>query len=76
METILAKLAENIPSTVAVIIVVVLFLREQGRMQKEWSDQMERLVKAIDKLSERVTDVEIAFKPTARRKSTRRNRNV
>jgi len=58
METILAKLAENIPSTVAVIVVVILFLREQARLQKEWSVELSRLVKAIDTLSERVRDVE------------------
>lgn len=58
METIVAKLAENIPSTVAVIVVVILFLREQARLQKEWSVELSRLVKAIDTLSERVRDVE------------------
>jgi hypothetical protein len=68
METILAKLAENIPSTVAVIVVVVLFLREQARMQREWSEQMERLVKAIDGLSKRVTEMEITVRPRRKRR--------
>lgn len=74
MENILAKLAESIPSTIAVIVVVILFLREQARLQKEWSAQMERLVEAIDKLSERMTDVERAI-PTAT-KSRKKARNV
>lgn len=70
MEELLIELARNIPSTVAVIVVVVLFLREQARLQKEWTDQMSRLVEAIDKLSERVTDVEKAL-PYRRRKRAR-----
>jgi len=88
MEEILAKLAESIPSTIAVIVVVVLFIREQARLQKEWSNQMDkaqkewssqmdRVVNALDKLSERMTYLEISLDAAEDRPHPRKNnRNV
>lgn len=89
MEEILAKLAESIPSTIAVIVVVVLFIREQARLQKEWSNQMDkaqkewsnqmnRVVDALDKLSERMTYLESSLNAEAhnRIRPRKNNRNV
>ena len=74
MEAILEKLADSIPATIAVIVVVVLFLREQARMQKEYSKQLERVVSALDKLTERIADLEKGQRQ--RQKTPRKNRNA
>jgi hypothetical protein len=76
MEQILAKLADSIPATIAVIVVVVLFLKEQARLQKEFSTQLSRLITAIDKLSDRLTAVEKATGPRGKKRVSRPRKKV